>query len=131
MVNRIPCLPLILFLVKSLTLKKMMSAYPAIRHHVKHLEYQSVICHVEYEYKVTHQHRSQGQEEVKFLFDDFCKTNIKVCLRAKVKVPSLILLVAEVHLCSWCRHIWPDLASPSIKSNCVKLCVFIMWSPAC
>ena len=59
----------------------MMSAYPAISHyshHVKHLGYQCVICHVEYEYKVTHQHRSQGQEEVKFLFDDFCKTNIQV-----------------------------------------------------
>ena len=124
MVNRIPCLPLILFLVKSLTLKKMMSAYPAIRHHVKHLEYQSVICHVEYEYKVTHQHRSQGQEEVKFLFDDFCKTNIKVCLRAKVKVPSLILLVAEVHLCSLSSYLAisciPPASSPTV-SRCVCL----------
>ena len=58
----------------------MMSAYPAISHHVKHLEYQSVIFHVEYEYKVTDQHRSQGQTEVKFCLMIFCKTNIKVCL---------------------------------------------------
>ena len=74
--------------------------------------------------KVTDQHRSQGQEEVKFLFDDFCKTNIKVCLRAKVKVPRLILLVAEVHLCSLssylARSCIPPASSPTV-SCCVCL----------